>query len=250
MKPGEVGIVVVPFVFVLVMVVRYSVRVVVTVKAVVYVGTAETLVLPSCVVQDLAWTMGYLLWKSKRKERNEGPCRNNMMTARPPVTSMKIRCKGGSNRDVPLFIPRHFSHYGVQVRSESLFSDNDLFQAILGERETRPEYRHEPGRRWLASPQLNLLVNRPTHLAIPKLSAGWPLGYEYVWEGSGEVAHYPYTGIAGRRKYLLHSTVFSGSTCSSLRYASRPCKAQKEERTRKNVVFRVGILEAKKRAER
>ena len=34
-KPGEVGIVVVPFVCVLVMVVRYSVRVVVTVKAVV-----------------------------------------------------------------------------------------------------------------------------------------------------------------------------------------------------------------------
>ena len=60
-KPGEVGIVVVPFVFVLVMVVRYSVRVVVTVKAVVYVGTGETLVLPSWVEQDLAWTTGYLL---------------------------------------------------------------------------------------------------------------------------------------------------------------------------------------------
>ena len=81
-KPGEVGIVVVPFVFVLVMVVRYSVRVVVTVKAVVYVGTGETLVLPSCVVQDLAWTMGYLLWKSKRKERKEELCRSNMIAAR------------------------------------------------------------------------------------------------------------------------------------------------------------------------
>ena len=41
-KPGEVGIVVVPLDFVLVMVVRYSVRVVVTVKAVVYVGTGDT----------------------------------------------------------------------------------------------------------------------------------------------------------------------------------------------------------------
>lgn len=69
MKPGDVGIVVVPFVFVFVMVVRYSVRVVVTVKAVVYVGTGETLVLPSWVVQDLAWLMGYLWWRSKvRKE--------------------------------------------------------------------------------------------------------------------------------------------------------------------------------------
>ena len=68
-KPGDVGIVVVPLVFVLVMVVRYSVRVVVTVKAVVYVGTGETLVLPSWVVQDLAWTMGYPLWKSKRKAK-------------------------------------------------------------------------------------------------------------------------------------------------------------------------------------
>ena len=85
-KPGDVGIVVVPFVFVLVMVVRNSVRVVVTVKAVVYVGTAETLVLPSWVVQDLAWTvMGYLLWKSKRKERNEELCRNKIMAARRPL---------------------------------------------------------------------------------------------------------------------------------------------------------------------
>ena len=82
-KPGDVGIVVVPFVFVMVVVVRYSVRVVVTVKAVVYVGTAETLVLPSWVVQDLAWTMEYLLWKSKRKERSEELCRNNMIDARP-----------------------------------------------------------------------------------------------------------------------------------------------------------------------
>ena len=57
-KPGDVGIVVVPFDFVLIMVVRYSVRVVVTVKAVVYVGTEDVLVLPSWVVQDLAWTMG------------------------------------------------------------------------------------------------------------------------------------------------------------------------------------------------
>ena len=81
MKPGEVGIVVVPFVFVFVMVVRYSVRVVVTVKAVVYVGTGETLVVSSWVVQDLAWTTGYMLRKSKRKERKEEVCRNNMIVA-------------------------------------------------------------------------------------------------------------------------------------------------------------------------
>ena len=56
-KPGGVGMVVVPFVFVLVVVVRYSVRVVVTVKAVVYVGTEEVLVLPSWVEHDAAWTM-------------------------------------------------------------------------------------------------------------------------------------------------------------------------------------------------
>ena len=81
-KPGEVGIVVVPFVFVFVMVVRYSVRVVVMVKAVVYVGTGETLVLPSWVVQDLAWMMGYLFWRSKRKVRKEDLCRSNMIGTR------------------------------------------------------------------------------------------------------------------------------------------------------------------------
>lgn len=82
MKPGEVGIVVVPFVFVFVMVVRYSVRVVVTVKAVVYVGTGETLVLPSWLVQDLAWMMGYLLWRSKRKVRKEDFCSSSMICTR------------------------------------------------------------------------------------------------------------------------------------------------------------------------
>ena len=76
MKPGEVGIVVVPFVFAFVMVVSYSVRVVV------YVGTGETLVLPSWVVQDLAWMMGYLLWRSKRKVRKENLCSSNMIGTR------------------------------------------------------------------------------------------------------------------------------------------------------------------------
>ena len=64
------------------MVVRYSVRVVVTVKAVVYVGTGETLVLPSWVVQDLAWLMGYLWWRSKRKVRKEDLCSGNMIGTR------------------------------------------------------------------------------------------------------------------------------------------------------------------------
>lgn len=82
MKPGDVGIVVVPFVFVFVMVVRYSVRVVVTVKAVVYVGTGETLVLPSWVVQDLAWLMGYLWWRSKIKVRKEDLWSSNMIGTR------------------------------------------------------------------------------------------------------------------------------------------------------------------------
>ena len=81
-KPGEVGIVVVPFVLVLVMVVRYSVRVVVTVKAVVYVGIGETFVLPSWVVQDLASIMVYVLWRSNRKERKEEPCVSNMFATR------------------------------------------------------------------------------------------------------------------------------------------------------------------------
>lgn len=82
MKPGDVRIVVVPFVFVFVMVVRYSVRVVVTVKAVVYVGTGETLVLPSWVVQDLAWLMGYLWWRSKIKVRKEDLWSSNMIGTR------------------------------------------------------------------------------------------------------------------------------------------------------------------------
>ena len=84
MKPGEVGIVVVPSVFVFVMVVSYSVRVGVTVKAVVYnnVGIGETLVLPSWVVQDLAWLMGYLWWRSKIKVRKEDLCSSNMIGTR------------------------------------------------------------------------------------------------------------------------------------------------------------------------
>ena len=82
-KPGEVGMVVVPLVFVLVMVVRYSVRVVVTVKAVVYVGTEEVLVLPSWVEQDAASTMRRVLWKRMRKEREEDVGESNMMAAVP-----------------------------------------------------------------------------------------------------------------------------------------------------------------------
>ena len=80
-KPGEVGMVVVPLVLVLVMVVRYSVRVVVTVKAVVYVGTEEVLVLPSWVEQDAAWTMRWVFWKRTRRERKEEVGESNMMAA-------------------------------------------------------------------------------------------------------------------------------------------------------------------------
>lgn len=84
-KLGEVGTVVVPFVFVLVIVVTYSVRVVVTVKAVVYVGTGEVFVLPSWVEQDAAasTTMRGVFWKRMRRrdKRGEGVGERNIMVA-------------------------------------------------------------------------------------------------------------------------------------------------------------------------
>ena len=123
-----------------------------------YVGTEETLVLPSWVVQDLAWTMGYLLMgKSKRRERTEELCGNNMIATTKPRTSYEYRKsemqKENSNQDVHIY-----SHHKIAInmrydsakraeKAKVCLNDTICFKQFWAKREARLGYSHEPGRK-------------------------------------------------------------------------------------------------------